>query len=83
MPIVHTSLSAVLERFPELTHKIKRLFKQDRTFQEQCEDYRRCCRALEYWCRSDTQSAPSRREDYTELLKELETEILQRLDESE
>ena len=81
MSIVHTSLSLVLERFPDHTDKIKRLFRQDKTFQAQCEDYRQCYKALEYWNRSDTQNGPARREEYEELLKALELEILESFNE--
>ena len=83
MPIVQTGISIVLEKFPDHTDKVKRLFRQDRTFQEQCEDYRECCKALEYWNRSDKPNGLSRKQEYEEILKELEREILQSLNELE
>ena len=82
MSIVHTSLSVVLAKFPDHAEKIRRLFRQNSTFQAECEDYRQCFRALEHWSQSETHSAPSRREEYETLLKDLEEEILQTLKES-
>jgi len=82
MPVVQTSLTVVLARFPEHADRIKRLFRQNATFRAECEDYRQCFRALEYWNQSGAHCGPSRREEYGALMKDLEEEILQTLKES-
>ena len=81
MPVVQTSLSTVLTRFPDHKETIKRLFKEKETFQSLCEDYRRCAKALKYWNQSVTEEAPGRREEYEMLIRDLADEILQNLKE--
>jgi hypothetical protein len=46
-----------------------------------CEDYRQCAEALRHWNESASEEAPARRKEYAALLRDLEAEILQRLDE--
>lgn len=81
MPIVYTGLPIVLSKFPDHEGTIKRLFKESETFQTLCEDYRRCSKALNYWNQSYSDDGLARREEYAALLKDLEAEILQTLDE--
>jgi hypothetical protein len=76
-------LSSVFERFPNRKETIRRFFKERETFQTLCKDRQRCMEALQYWCRSDAEEALPRRDEYTALLLDLETEILQSLNESE
>ena len=83
MPVVQTSLSIVLAKFPDHKDKIKRLFKEKKTFQALCEDYRQCSEALKYWNRSASDDGHARREEYSALLGELEAETLRFLSESE
>ena len=82
MPVVRTSLSIVLAKFPDHKDKIKSLFRESGTFQSLCEDYRRCAEASTYWNQSASQQAPARREEYGNLLQDLSEEILQNLQES-
>jgi hypothetical protein len=82
MPILHTSLSVVLAKFPEHTNRIKRLFSENSSFQAQCEDYLRCSKALKYWSQSASEEAPARTEEYGTLLRDLMQEILQSVSES-
>ena len=82
MPVVQTSLSIVLAKFPDHHETIKRLFKENENFQSLCEDYRRCAEALKYWNQSASEEAPARREEYKTLLQGLSEEILQNLKES-
>ena len=82
MPISYTGLPVVLSKFPEHQETIKRLFKQNETFQTLCEDYRQCSEALKYWNQSASEEAPARREDYGTLLRDLAEEILQNVNES-
>ena len=77
MPIAYTGLPTVLSRFPDHQETIKRLFREKETFQTLCEDYRECLEALKYWNRSSTPEASQRRAEYSGLLEELETEILE------
>ena len=83
MPILHTSLSVVITKFPDHTAKIKRLFRENPNFYAQCEDYLRCSKALKFWERSGTQNGLARRDEYESILKDLESEILQSLNEYE
>lgn len=83
MTVIRKGLFSVMERFPNHTDIVKRLFRESETFQAVCEDYMRCVEALRYWNQSDSEEAPARREEYAALLKDLEAEILQNLDESQ
>ena len=80
--VAQTSLSIVLEKFPDHDEKVKRLFYEDESFQSLCEDYRRCAEASKYWNESLLEEAPMRREEYGDLLLDLSKEILQTLKES-
>ena len=82
MPVIQTSVFPVLKRFPDHKDIVKQLFKGNETFQSMCEDYRRCAEALRHWNESASDEAPARREEYATLLRELEAEILQNLNES-
>lgn len=82
MPIVHMSLSIVLAEFPDHENTIKRLFRENETFQSLCEDYRQCSGALKYWNQSASEEAPARREEYGALLRNLAEEILRTVNES-
>jgi len=82
MPITLTSLFPVMKRFPNRRNAVKQLFKESNSFQTMCEDYRECIDALDYWKRSDSKEAPLRRTEYSALLRDLEMEILQKLNES-
>jgi hypothetical protein len=81
MTVIQTSVFPVLKRFPDRKDTVKQLFKENETFQSVCEDYRRCAEALRHWNESASEEAPVRREEYATLLRDLEAEILQSLDE--
>ena len=81
MPVIRTSVFTVLERFPDRKDTVKQLFKENETFQSVCEDYLKCAEALRHWSQSASEEASVRREEYAELLQDLEAEILQCLDE--
>ncbi len=83
MPIVYTSLPIVLSEFPDHNQTIKRLFRENETFQTLCEDYRKCSQALKYWNQSASEKAPDRRKEYRMLLQDLAQEILQNVNESQ
>jgi hypothetical protein len=82
MTVIKSSVFNVLEKFPDRSGDIKRLFKENREFQTVCEDYRQCAEALQYWNQSDEKDAPARRQEYSALAQELAAEILQHLNES-
>jgi hypothetical protein len=83
MTVIHANLFSVSEKFPDRKKTIIRLFRQSEPFQTVCEDYQSCAAALRHWEKSDSEEALSRREEYAALLRDLEGEILQFLDESE
>ena len=83
MTVIKSSVFNVLEKFPERSGDIKRLFKEDREFQTVCEDYRQCAEALQHWNQSNEKDAPARRREYATLLQELMDEIYQYLNNAE
>ncbi len=82
MTILHASLYTVLERFPDLRHAIKTRFKTNEMFKTICEDYQICLKTMRHWEQADGEDAIKRQLEYWALLKELEEEILQSLDET-
>jgi len=81
MSVIQTSIFTVFERFPDHKDNIKRLFRESKTFQTMCEDYRKCAEALRHWNQSSSEEAPARREEYAALLRDLEAEILHTVNE--
>ncbi len=79
MSIIRSSLFAVIERFPHHRAAVRRLFKENESFQTLCEDYCRCAEALHHWKRSAAEEAVVRREEYAALLRDLEAEIKENL----
>jgi len=74
---------SVIDRFPDFKGTITRLFRANENFQALCEDHQRCVEALRYWGRSEEEVAEVRRDEYSSILLDLETEILQRLNKIE
>lgn len=83
MSIIHTGLFSIMERFPDYKDTIKRLYKKSHAFQTLCDDYRTCIEAHQHWCRSESEEGILRREEYAALLKDLEAEILENLNEAD
>ena len=73
-------LLPVLKRFPEARAALRRLFRDSASFQSLCEDYRDCLAALQYWEQSISGEAPALAGAYAELLRELEQEVRQFLE---
>jgi hypothetical protein len=69
-----SSLQLVSEQFPHLREAVTRLFDQDPIFQELCEDYEACTRAL-----ARQESSAGLRREYAALQLRLETELLEHL----
>jgi hypothetical protein len=82
MTVIQPSLFILFERFPELKETIKALFKKNESFRTLCEDYRQCADTLQYWNQSLGEEALVRMREYETLLRELEEEILQNVNES-
>ncbi|TVL99764.1 MAG: hypothetical protein CV087_16635 [Candidatus Brocadia sp. WS118] len=70
------SLFFILKRFRKHSEKIQCLFNENDSFRSLCEDYQVCAKALKYWSHSRSSKAPTRREEYSVLLQELEEEVL-------
>ena len=79
MAVIKKRLYPVLEKFPDHKDEVNRLFRDSETFQAICEDYLRCEKALRYWRRVESEEVLIRREEYADLLQELELEIRQYL----
>ena len=69
-----TSLTLVVEQFPDLRQEVARLFERDDVFRELCEDYEACSLAL-----ARQESNDALRREYAALRLRLETELLGRL----
>jgi hypothetical protein len=57
------------------------MYRTSETFQCICQNYQKCSEALSHWTKSKHADAPERQREYTALLKELELEIIQSLEE--
>ena len=79
---IHADLFAVMIRFPDCKEALKKLFLKSKEFQGMCEDYRKCREALDYWNQPEIKHGLIHREEYAALLQELESEIIQKLDEN-
>ena len=82
MTVIKTSIFSVLEKFPEHKKTIGHLFRKSESFQTLCEDYQSCAVALRHWQKSGSEQAALRMEEYAALLRDLETEIMQFLNQS-
>jgi hypothetical protein len=82
MTVIQPSLFSLFERFPERKETIRARFQNNESFKTLCEDYRRCAEALQRWKQSLNEDAPARVREYEALLRELEEEILQNVNES-
>ena len=82
MTVIQPSLYILFERFPEQKETIKALFKKNESFKTLCEDYRLCRESLQHWNQSLDDDAPARMREYEALLRELEEEILQNVNDS-
>lgn len=65
----------VVNRLPDRAREIYREYARNDSFRTLCEDFRTCAEALARWKSSDTPTAPERIVEYTQSLRELESEI--------
>jgi hypothetical protein len=75
-----TGLSLIMDRFPEERQALRCLFQESLSFQSLCNDYRECLVALQSWQQSTSEEAPAWRDEYANLLLELEHEVRQYLE---
>ena len=76
-----TGLFSVLKRFPEHKDTVIQLFRKSDSFRTMCEDYLKCVKALYHWNQSEEDIATTRRNEYSDIIQELEEEILMKLTE--
>ena len=66
----------VTERFTEHAASIRERFDDDQSFREMCGDYAETLQALQWWEASDDPHRAARVEEYRDLARALESEIL-------
>ena len=71
------------EKFSKVQHIIEKLYKGDDTFRSIYKDYQTYLDALQFWEQSSSDDAAARRGEYTQLVGELEEELMQILNKSE
>ena len=81
MSVIKSSLFHVIKRFPFRKKTIHSLLKSDDEFHTLCNDYQLCFEALTKWNHSTLEEAPVRRTEYEDLLRDLELEIAEFLNE--
>ena len=72
---------SILHRFPEKRHIIESLMAEDTEFVAICKDYTDCMKAFQYWACSEEPEAQARVNEYGELIRALEEEIFQSIEE--
>ena len=77
MAIIHSCIFNLFERFPEQREAIRSLFEYNRNFKSLCEDHHKCLEAIRYWKQSTSDEAPLRSQEYETLLRELEEDIME------
>lgn len=75
MGSTNTTIALILRAFPDRREVIERAFREQPSFRELCEDYRRCVAALGRWRQLNGEAPSVRSREYAELLEELTREI--------
>ena len=65
------------EKFLNVRHVIEKLYKDNDTFKDIYEDYLKCLNAFDFWVQSSSDDAAALRNEYAELVAELEEELTQ------
>lgn len=81
MSVIHHGLFLIMQRFPDRKDALRHLYLNRESFQIICDDYRACSMALNHWTQSKHEQAAARSREYSELLRDLESEINQSLGE--
>lgn len=79
MSVIQPGLFLIMQRFPDHKDLLRYMYLHNETFQTICDDYRKCISARDHWTQSRHELAPNRYREYKELMRELESEIQQRL----
>ena len=66
----------IQKRFPDKCDVIACLMVENPEFRTICDDYHDCVQVCEYWMRSKAPEAETRVNEYRNLIKELEKEIV-------
>ena len=69
-------VARVIERFTEHAASIQERFDDDQNFREMCGDYAETLQVLQRWEASDDPRRAARVEEYRDLARALESEIL-------
>jgi hypothetical protein len=69
-------MQRVIERFPKRAASIRHLFHADQSFRDICGDYADTLEALQQWEASSGPHKAARIEEYQELARALESEVL-------
>jgi hypothetical protein len=70
-----------MNRFPDRRNDLRQMYRTSESFESLCLNHQKCSEALDYWSKSKNEQAPSRQREYSELIDELELEIIQSLEE--
>ena len=76
-----SSLKKVLNRFPDHHLLIEELYRESDSFRSLCEDYLECLKIIKNLDYSENMVKTGYKEEYEELLLELENELKSRLKE--
>lgn len=75
-------IRSIVARLPQRELDIRRRWSRDAQFRCACSDYQEAVRALRYWQHKEAEGGGRMVKEYSELLDELEAEILTLLDRS-
>ena len=81
MSVIQPGLFLILQRFPHQKDALRRLYRTSESFQAICHSYQQCSKAFDYWSASGKKESPTRQREYSELIIELEKEIIHSLEE--
>jgi hypothetical protein len=81
LPVIHPGLFLIMQRFPERKDALRRMYRSCESFRSICNSYQQCSEALRHWVKSEHKESPNRQREYSELMQELEQEIIQSLEE--
>ena len=76
MSVIQPGLFLILQRFPHQKDALRRLYRTSESFQAICHSYQQCTKALDYWSASSKKESPNRQLEYSQLIIELEQEII-------
>ena len=65
-----------MKRFADRKGALRKFYRTSETFQMICHNYQKCAEALQYWAESDDEDSSDREKEYSQLLHELELEII-------